>query len=147
MNTTKASGCGSLDLHAFPVFGKKTVDTIDSSDVLKAIGPLWATKPGMARKTLSRIRRVMDWASLQNYRNVIAGDIVLPRPNPYVGSEVAVPQQPKASTHVALPYSELPAFLDKFRRSPASIAVKLAMEFPILTVVRTSEAIEAQLVE
>jgi hypothetical protein len=56
----------SLELHAFPVFGKKAVDAIDSADVLKAMASLWAKKLDMARKTLSRIRRVMDWATLQN---------------------------------------------------------------------------------
>jgi hypothetical protein len=77
--TNKVVWLRSLEMHVFPVFGKKTVDAIDSADVLKAIGPLWAKKPDVARKTLRRIERVMNWATLKKYRDVIAGDIVLQR--------------------------------------------------------------------
>jgi hypothetical protein len=31
----------SLKTYVFPVFGKKSADTIDSADVLQAIGPIW----------------------------------------------------------------------------------------------------------
>src|SRR5262249_12937136 len=51
----------SLDLHVFSVFGKKAVDAVDSADILRAVMPIWTKKPDMARKTLARIRRVMDW--------------------------------------------------------------------------------------
>jgi integrase len=127
----------SLDKHIFHVFGKKTVDTVDSADVLRASLPIWTTKPDMARKTLARIRRVMDWATIRGYRNVVAGDIVVPRPNPCIGIQVALPKQPKDGTHAAL------SFIETMRAGTSSLSVTLAVEFTILTCSRTSEALEA----
>src|SRR5262249_42710495 len=98
------------------IFGKKTVDTIDSNDVLRAIMPIWTKTPDMARKTLARIRRVMDWATLKGYRNVIAGNITVALPNPCTG-KVALPKQPKEGSHAGLPYSDLPVFIQKLPRS------------------------------
>jgi integrase len=61
-----------------------------------------------------------------------------------VGIGVALPKQPKATNHRALPYADVAAFLEKLRRSTASVSVKLVMEFTILTGVRTSEALKAE---
>ena len=133
----------SLENHAFPVFGKKTVDAVDSADVLKAILPIWTKTPDMARKTLARIRKVLDWATIKGYRNVIAGNVTVPLPNPCAGIHVALPRQPKDGNHAALPYADLPAFIDKVRAGTSSAAVKLATEFCILTAARTSEVLEA----
>jgi integrase len=135
----------SLELHAFPIFGNKPVDAVEPADVLRAVVPIWTVKADMARKTLARIRRVMDWATIKGYRNVVAGDIVVPRPNPCIGIEVALPKQPKDGHHAALPYSEVPAFIgEKLRTSSAGLLVKLAMELTILTATRTSEALFAE---
>ena len=95
----------SLENHVFPMFGKKTVDTaIDSADVLRAILPIWRTKPDMARKTLARIRRVFDWATLHHHRDVMVGNITLALPNPCIGVRAALPGQPREGHHAALPY-------------------------------------------
>lgn len=133
----------SLDNHVFTVFGKKTVDTVDSADILRAVGPIWTKTPDMARKTLARIRRVLDWATIKGYRNVLAGDITVPLPNPCAGIQVALPRQPKEGNHAALPYQNLPEFILKLRESSAGVSVQLAMEFTILTAARTSEVLEA----
>jgi len=133
----------SLENHVFEVFGRKPVDAIDSADVLRAVGPIWTQTPDMARKTLSRIRRVMDWATIQGFRNVLAGNMTLPLPNPCSGIQVALPRQPKDGQHAALAYHEVPDFILKLRQSSASTAVMLAIEFAILTAARTSEVLEA----
>jgi integrase len=134
----------SLDNHAFPIFGKKTVDVVESADVLRAIAPIWTKTPDMARKTLARIRRVMDWATIQGHRNVIAGDIVVPRPNPCIGIQVALPRQPKDGNHAALPFEKLPTFINALKESSSGLSVKFAIEFTILTCLRTSEVLEAE---
>jgi integrase len=134
----------SLDNHVFPIFGKKTVDAVESADVLRAIAPIWTKTPDMARKTLARIRRVMDWATIQGYRNLLAGDIVVPRPNPCIGIQVALPKQPKDGNHAALSYEYLPKFIDALKKSSAGPSVKLAIEFTILTCTRTSEVLESE---
>jgi len=140
----KAGWLRSLEIHTFPVFGKKTVDNVDSADVLRAVAPIWTKTPDMARKTLTRIRRVMDWATIQGYRNVMAGNITIPLPNPCAGVHVALPRQPNEGSHAALPYPDLPEFMTTLRGSSSGLAVKLAMEFTILTAARTSEVLNAR---
>ena len=50
----------SLELHVFPDFGSKTVDAIDTADVLRTIGPIWTTVPDTARRTLRRVKAIFD---------------------------------------------------------------------------------------
>jgi integrase len=133
----------SLENHVFPVFGSKRVDDIDSADVLRAILPIWAAKPDMARKTLTRIRHVMDWARLKKYRDVRVGDISIPLPNPCADIHKALPKQPKEGRHAALSFDRVPVFIESVRESTSGLAVRLAMEFTILTACRTSEVLEA----
>jgi integrase len=134
----------SLENHVFGVFGEKPVDAVDSADVLRAVGPIWTKTPDMARKTLSRIRRVMDWATIQGFRSVLTGNMTIPLPDPCSGVQVALPRQPKDGQHAALAYHEVPEFILKLRASSASVSVKLAMEFTVLTAARTSEVLEAE---
>jgi hypothetical protein len=58
----KAQWLASLEADVFPVFGDRPVDTIESADVLKALTPIWNTKPETARRLKQRIRVVLDWA-------------------------------------------------------------------------------------
>ena len=134
----------AMENHVFPVFGKKTVDAIDSTDILRAIAPIWTKKPDMARKTLTRIRRVMSSVTIAGYRNVQAGEITVPLPNPTAGVLDVLPKQPRAEKHEAMPYSQIPDFIRKVRTSTSGIAVKLAMELTILTATRTREVLEAE---
>src|SRR5262249_44415581 len=124
-----------------------SVDAVDSADVLEAIKPIWLEKPDMARKTLARIRRVFDWATLKRYRDVSAGNVIIARPNPCAGIHSALQKQPSAGHHAGLPYHDLPTFIQKWRASSSGDAVKLALELTILTCLRTSEVIEAEWIE
>jgi integrase len=47
------------------------------------------------------------------------------------------------SHHAALPYQELPKFIADLRKMSASLSVKLAFEFLVLTAARTSEVLHA----
>jgi integrase len=133
----------SLELHAFPVFGKKPVDLVDSADVLKAITPIWTQAPDMARKVLARTAKVMDTATIRGYRTVLAGNITVPLPNPCAGIRVALPKQPKNGNHAALAYKDIPEFLRKLHSSRVTLPVRLAIEFTIVTACRTSEVIKS----
>jgi integrase len=103
-----------------------------------------AKTPDMARKTLARVRRILDWATIRGYRNVMVGNISIPLPNPCVGIRSGLGTQPAEGNHAAIPYPDLPEFIKTFRSSNAGSAVKLAMEFTILTAARTSEVLNAR---
>jgi integrase len=132
----KAQWLSSLEANAFPVFGSKAVDTIDSADVLKALSAIWTAKPETARRLKQRVKVVLDWAKASGYRT---GD------NPVDGVAHVLPRHKAQQTHhPALPYAEVPAFIETIRKADTSEAIKLAFEFLILTAARTSEVLGAR---
>jgi integrase len=135
----KAQWLASLAADVFPVFGDRPVNAIESSDVLKALAPIWITKPETARRLKQRIRVVLDWAKASGYRS---GD------NPVDGVAQVLPRMRQAPVHhAALPYVQVPAFLVAMRDTNAADVTKLALEFLILTATRTSEVLGARWTE
>jgi integrase len=104
--------------------------------VLKALSPIWIEKPETARRVKQRIRVVLDWAKGHGYRS---GD------NPVDGITQALPRARQAAEHhAALPFAQVPAFLQTLRNAEAGESAKLAFEFLILTASRTSEVVGAK---
>lgn len=126
----------SLEVDVFPVFGSRPVDTIESADVLRALTPIWSKKPETARRLKQRIRVVLDWAKASGYRS---GD------NPVDGVTLVLPRHKLQKIHhPALPYAELPAFIETLRSANADRITRLAFEFLILTAARTGEVVAAR---
>jgi integrase len=122
--------------YVLPVIGNKQVDRIGSSEVIEVLLPIWQAKPETARRVRQRMRAVFDWAIAKQYRGTM---------NPVDAVRKALPQQPKkAGHHAALPYEELPVFLDHLRASNSNALVKLGLEFLILTATRTGEVLGAR---
>jgi integrase len=125
----------TLSEYVFPVFGQKAIDQIDSADILKAMNPIWLAKAETARRVLQRIRAVLDWAKASGFRS---GD------NPVDGVSRVLPKQKDTEIHhAALPYADVPGFIQKLRVLDASVAGRLGFEFTILTAARTSETLNA----
>jgi integrase len=138
----------SMENHVFPYIGDKTVDMIDTPDIDKVMSPTWTKIPDAARKIFRRIRVVMAAATNKGFRSVTINGMTYTRPNPCdTIDKKAWGKQPKAKHHKAVPYRELPAHLQKIRALPSSDAVKLALEFTMLTVTRTSETVYARKTE
>lgn len=131
-----AQWINTLTQYAYPVFGQKQVDQVESADILKALNPIWLSKPETARRVLQRIRTVFDWAKASGHRS---GD------NPVDGVSKVLPKQTAAATHhAALPYAKTSQFIKKLRKVDAGESSRLALEFAILTAARTSEVLEAK---
>jgi integrase len=131
-----AQWINTLAQYVFPVFGRRHVDQIDSADVLKALSPIWLSKPETARRVRQRIRAVFDWAKAAGHR---AGD------NPVDGIARALPRHSDRARHfAAMPYAEVPKFLRLLRESGMDETTKLAFEFLILTAARTGEVLGAR---
>ena len=119
----------------FKAFGSKRVDAITSADILAALSPTWLKRPETARRVLQRVRVVFEWCKAQGY---CAGD------NPTQGVTKVLPKQRAAKAHhAALPYQQLPAFVQALRDADSGEVVKLALEFTILCAARTSETLNA----
>jgi integrase len=125
----------TLKAYAFPVFGDRAVDQVQTPDVLKALTPVWLAKPETARRVRQRIGAVLDWAKASGFRS---GD------NPVDEIGKALPRQQDRGGHfAALPYMEVAAFVRKLHDPEPTIA-SLAFEFLILTAARTGEVLEAK---
>jgi integrase len=121
-----------------PIFGRLPVQLVDVGLVMKAIEPIWSTKPETAGRVRGRIERILDWAKVRGYRD---GE----NPARWRGHlDHLLPARGKVRRvkhHAALPYSELPAFVAALRGRDAVAA--RALEFAILTAARTSEVLGA----
>jgi integrase len=125
----------SLSTYAAPTIGNLAVRDINTGLVHRALEPIWSTMPDTASKLRGRIESVLDWARVKGYRDGENParwrgnlDHLLPKPN----------KVRKVEHYPALPYPELPAFMEKLRRQEGPNA--RALEFTILTAARLSEA-------
>jgi integrase len=125
----------TLKTYAYPAFGDRRVDQIDTPEILKALSPIWLTRPETARRVRQRIGAVLDWAKAAGFRT---GD------NPVEEIGKALPRQSdRKGHHAALPYMEVSDFVQKLHADGATIT-NLAFEFLILTAARTGEVLRAK---
>jgi integrase len=127
-----------LETYAYPHFGEIAVADVDTGMVLKALEPIWATKPETASRVRGRIEAVLDWSKARGYRE---GE----NPARWRGHlDKLLPARRKVRKvehHAALAYAELPAFMADLRQREGIGA--RALEFAILTAARTGEVIGA----
>lgn len=133
----------TLEAYAFPVIGKMLVSDIamrDIKDVLEQetatsdgqTGKLWFVKTETAKRLLGRIKTVLDFATVNEYRSGT---------NPaqwtgYLDTQLPSPKKlQKVEHHPAVPYALMGEFMSKLRQNE-SISAK-ALEFLILTAVRS----------
>ena len=119
------------------------VDKVDTAAVLSTLKPLWSRTPETASRLRGRIEAVLDAAKAKGHigRNEANPaqwrghlDKLLPRPSKLTRGH-----------HAAMPYADVPAFIDEIRRREATAA--RALEFCILTATRSSETLNARWVE
>ncbi|MGH6839948.1 MAG: tyrosine-type recombinase/integrase [Methylocella sp.] len=113
---------------------------VDTGAVLAILTPIWQAKPETASRLRGRIEAVLDAAR-------VAGHLPADRPNParWKGHlEKILPAARKLSRghHAAMPYTEVPAFVQSLR-GQNGIAAR-ALEFLILTAGRTGEVLGAR---
>ncbi|EHK56777.1 tyrosine-type recombinase/integrase [Allomesorhizobium alhagi] len=130
---TEAGWRNTLTNHAAPIRDKALV-AIDVQDVLSVIRPLWGIKQETAEKLRERIERVLDSAKVEGLR---AGE----NPAAWKGNLEHVLHKPDSLTstnnHPALPYEQMPAFMNKLAAIDGMGA--RALEFTILTAARSGE--------
>ena len=106
--------------------------------MLRALKPIWYSKPETASRVRGRIESVLDWARVHGYRK---GE----NPARWKGHlDQILPARAKirrVKHHAALPYAELPAFMRSLRDRQEDAA--LALLFVILTASRSGEALRS----
>jgi integrase len=117
---------------------ERPVASIDTHDVLELLKPIWLTKSETASRLRGRIELVLDFAKAKGWRE---GE----NPARWRGhlKNVLPPRKRLLQGHLAaLPYEEVPAFVEELRKRDALAA--RALEFTILTAARTGEALGAK---
>src|SRR5262249_6309149 len=130
------------ETYAGPVIGSLPVGDVTTELLLRILEPIWTTKAETASRLRGRIERVLDWARSRGYRtgdnparwrghlqNLLAGAL----------------NRKKREHHPALPYDELPGFLQELRARSGNAA--RALEWLIVNASRTNEVVGATLSE
>ena len=126
----------TLTEYATPISAMK-VSEIGTDDVLRVLNPLWQSRPETASRLRGRIERVLDFAKAHGWRS---GE------NPalwrgHLKSILPARQRLTRGHHAAMPYAQVPAFVERLRGLEAMSA--RALEFLILTAARSGEVLEA----
>ena len=109
------------------------VADVGTPEVLAALRPIWREKPETASRVRGRIERILDAAKVEGHRE---GE----NPARWRGHlEHTLPKAAKLSRghHAALPYRDVPAFVEALRSRVADSA--RALELIILTAARSGE--------
>lgn len=127
----------TLETYAFPVIGAMGLEDIKTPDIQAILNPIWNTKHETARRVMGRIERILSAAVTTGLRTSA---------NPAVWRghlENVLPQHNTIQEHhAALPYAEIPAFMD--RLSSVDGVAALALAFLILNASRTGEVLYAE---
>ncbi len=140
----------TLETYAYPFIGNMLVSDIVMRDVRNVLeqetvvnkdtkGKLWFVKTETAKRLLGRIKTVLDYATVNEYRSGT---------NPaqwtgYLSTQLPSPKKlQNKEHHPAVPYQKMEDFMSKLRSNP-SISAK-ALEFLILTAVRSGSVRQAE---
>jgi integrase len=114
------------------------LNEVDTAAVLDVLKPIWQRIPETASRLRGRIENVLDAAKARGFRQ---GE------NPaawrgHLKTLLPARQRLTRGHHAALPYDDLPAFMEKLRERQSLGA--LALELTILTACRSGEVLGAQ---
>lgn len=119
----------TLQKYAYPSIGDALVSEVEAPAIRDLLISIWVDKPETARRVKQRIGAVLDWAHAKGYREAEA-------PMRAIGK--GLPRQKKQATHfAAMPYADVPAFIEKLRERQSW--GRLALEAAILTAARSGE--------
>ena len=133
----RAQWTATMEAYAYPHFGDLPIAEIETAHVMAALEPIWKAKPETASRVRGRVERIMDAAKVQGLRS---GE----NPARWRGHlEQLLPKRAKHTRghHKALPYGQMPAFMDRLTKLDSVSAY--ALEFAILTAARSGEVIGA----
>ena len=98
----------SLERYAFPHIGKMPVSEVTSTDVLEILTPIWHAKAATARCMRERMRAVLEWAVVMEFRIDNPCDRMV---------RVLGPQNDIVQLMRALPHRDMPAAIRTVRAS------------------------------
>lgn len=138
----------TLSTYTYPKLGDRWIDELTLQDVLEVLKPIWLTINETASRVRARMEAVFGWAKVNGYCK---------DDNPAAWKSnlqhlLSAPDKVQDDAHhPSLPYDKLAAFITKLRAIQAtnvkfrrSISPAMALEFAILTAMRTNPIITAE---
>ena len=127
----------TLSAYVFPSLGALPVADIGTAEVLAVLEPIWKSKAETANRVRGRMEAIIDAARARGH---FSGE------NParwrgHLDKILPARQRLSRGHHAAMPYDEVPAFMEQLRARKAVAA--MALEFTILTAARTGEVLGA----
>jgi len=132
----------TIRTYAFPFIGDMPVKDIDIEHIKLVLDPIWETKTETANRVRQRIESILAYAIANKYREssnpaIWKGLLDNFYPKPEKVKQKRYEQAGVEKHHNAIPYEDLPAFMQELRNMKG-IAAK-ALQFTILTASRTGE--------
>lgn len=126
----------SLRDHVFPIIGNMPVGEVDTDAVVSVLDPIWTKLPESARRVRNRIELILDFAKTRGNRT---GE----NPARWRGhlQNILSRTIPEPTHLESMPYSRLPAFMEKLEGDVTRSA--RCLQFVILTACRSGEAMGA----
>jgi integrase len=134
----KAQWRSTLETYAFPLLGSTDVAAVDIEGVRAVLDPIWREKPETASRLRGRLETVLDYAEAETWRTGENPARLTKRLALLLGEHG---ERAKIQHHPALPWAEIGAFMKSLSGQEGIAA--MALRFVILTVTRTSEALNA----
>ena len=114
-----------LRLHVLPKLGAMPIEDINQRDIQRALKPIWLKKAETARKALTRLKRVIDFAAAAGL------DVDM---QATMKAKALLGAQGDVQKHIAsVPWQELPTFY----KSLGATMTELALKLTILTALRS----------
>ena len=123
----------TLEDYAFPKIGIRRVKDLKAADFADALRPIWLAKPETASRVKQRCQKVMDWCVAQDLIGANPVGVVSRLLPKAPGKRERVEHQP------ALPWLEIPRFVDDVLRTGRPSLNRVMLEFLILTAARSGE--------
>ena len=121
----------ALEAHIFPELGDRLLSDISREDLFLLFEPIMEKAPSTVARLREILSPIMHWAIVNGFRHDNPADERLTKALPKVSRRI--------EHHPALPHSQVADALAAIRSSDAWIFFKLALEFLILTAVRSGE--------
>ena len=117
-----------LAAYAFPSLGRLQVQSIDADRIAECLRPIWTAKPETARQVRSLIVRTLRYARPD-------GALFVGTLGPAIADRL--PAQPAKGNFGALPYQDVPAFMERLQ--PKTGVAALALRMLVLCASRSGE--------
>ncbi|MCL6683986.1 tyrosine-type recombinase/integrase [Sphingomonas alba] len=119
----------TLETYAYPEIGDQSVSAIDTAAIRDLLVVIWTDKPETAKRVLQRILTVLHWSVAKGYRTTEVSRAAILKGLPK--------RQAKAKHFAAMPYADLPDFIDRLHEKETWS--RLALEALIMTAARSGE--------